>query len=314
MYALKQEEFFSYVDSVISDGKAAHAYLVAGAGEEEREGAVLYFVKRLLCRENFPDFCNCSDCRKADNLSHPDVLAVSVKEDATVIKVEQVRELKAWAYVKPLEAVCKVVIFKNPELLTLEGANALLKVLEEPPQNLYFVFTSANSAKVLDTIYSRLIEVKLKNDSIADIHSVLLKDGLDDKEARLLSEFSLGSLMRARKLAENSFYKKNSAVAESFFSEGIVSFFDYNFSSNEEFLDFLHILYLLFRDILYAKSGDVENIVNMEFKSEITSFSKSVKSDTIIRFMERIDKSMEFIDKRANKKMILASLVSEFVI
>ncbi len=314
MYALKQEEFFSYVDSVISDGKAAHAYLVAGAGEEEREGAVLYFVKRLLCRENFPDFCNCSDCRKADNLSHPDVLAVSVKEDATVIKVEQVRELKAWAYVKPLEAVCKVVIFKNPELLTLEGANALLKVLEEPPQNLYFVFTSANSAKVLDTIYSRLIEVKLKNDSIADIHSVLLKDGLDDKEARLLSEFSLGSLMRARKLAENSFYKKNSAVAESFFSEGIVSFFDYNFSSNEEFLDFLHILYLLFRDILYAKSGDVENIVNMEFKSEITSFSKNVKSDTIIRFMERIDKSMEFIDKRANKKMILASLVSEFVI
>lgn len=89
----------------------------------------------------------------AKQAPHPDVKFIS--PDTTSISIKTIRDLKPWLYQKPFSLAKKAVVINQADTLTLQAQNALLKSLEEPPQNTYIYLTTTNPGLLLVTITSR---------------------------------------------------------------------------------------------------------------------------------------------------------------
>src|SRR5262245_29470951 len=114
-----------------------HALIFAGPDGVGKRTCALLFAKALNCPEKGPaDFCNsCSQCRKIDAGVHPDVMVLGLEEDASEIKISQVRDLLHTLGLRPLEGMHKVFIVDPADAMNPAAANALLKGLEEPPED-----------------------------------------------------------------------------------------------------------------------------------------------------------------------------------
>ncbi len=95
------------------------------------------------------------------NRSYPDVRWLGEDKDERSIKIEAVREVIQWSYLKPYEGSWKVCIVLKAERLTEEAANAFLKTLEEPPRRTVFCLLVENKGHLLETIQSRAFEIRL---------------------------------------------------------------------------------------------------------------------------------------------------------
>jgi DNA polymerase-3 subunit delta' len=107
----------------------------------------------------------CRDCVKLGLGVHPDLAVISGGEKAKSFHVETVREIRGDAHIKPSEADCRVFILQNAQNMTAQAQNALLKIIEEPPNGVYFVLTCGNRAVLLTTLLSRLAVLPLESDT-----------------------------------------------------------------------------------------------------------------------------------------------------
>ncbi len=122
------------------------------------------------------------------------------------ISVHEIRELKRGIYLKAFEAPFKVVIVWNAERIRNEGANAFLKLLEEPPDRTLILMTCSDPSQLLTTINSRCQRIQLRRLTSPEIEQYLInKRGLEPALAQELSSISEGSIGNAVEfLSENS--------------------------------------------------------------------------------------------------------------
>ena len=147
------------LSAAIARGRISHFYLISGpAGSGKRTLAKL-LAQALLCTGEKKPCGVCSHCRKVLTNNHPDFITVADPEHKNVA-VRIVREARADIYVLPNEGVRKIYLF--PQELGLEGQNALLKVLEEPPQYGVFILLSDNPEKLLPTVRSRCTQLQMQ--------------------------------------------------------------------------------------------------------------------------------------------------------
>ncbi len=134
-----------------------HAYLILSSDNEMRSRTARTIAKSMLCvnkKENDAEPCNkCSHCIKMDAGTHPDCIFVG-KGAKTV--VDDVRDISNEAYLAPNEGDIKVFVLENADEFNIQSQNALLKIIEEPPQNVRFVLTAASAGAVLPTVRSRV--------------------------------------------------------------------------------------------------------------------------------------------------------------
>ena len=146
------------LSSSLARGRAAHFYLISGPEGAGKHTLARLLSAGLLCEGSDKPCLRCQSCRKVMASLHPDVITVEDPEHKNV-SVKLVREARSDMYVVPNEGSRKIYIF--PQELGLEGQNALLKVLEEPPSYGVFLLLSDNPEKLLPTVRSRCTELKL---------------------------------------------------------------------------------------------------------------------------------------------------------
>ncbi|MEG2597473.1 MAG: AAA family ATPase [Oscillospiraceae bacterium] len=126
-------------------GKLSHAYLLHGTVGTGKKTLAHIFSEAILCRGLAEKPCGeCLPCKKAEKEIHPDIMIVRKPEGKSGILVEQVRQLRQDVYTRPNESDYRIVIIEESETMNLSAANALLKVLEEPPPYLVFILTANN--------------------------------------------------------------------------------------------------------------------------------------------------------------------------
>lgn len=125
---------------------------------------------------------------------HPDFIFVS--PHGSYIKINQIRGVKEFVQVRPALSDRKVIIIDDAHTMTNQAANALLKVLEEPPEDTNFILTTNRKSAVLPTIISRTFSVEFKGFSPKEVMEII---GVDEEIAKL----SHGSLTKALSLKEN---------------------------------------------------------------------------------------------------------------
>jgi hypothetical protein len=146
----------------IAEKRLASTYLITGTPAAGKKEMAIAFAAALNCLkvQSFAD-CDCVSCRKIYAGNHPD-LRCAGDHDEKSVKIEEVRNLLPWVYLKPFEAKWKVFVVEGADRLTMEAQNALLKTLEEPPGNTIFCLLAASGAHLLPTIQSRSFELRLR--------------------------------------------------------------------------------------------------------------------------------------------------------
>ena len=142
-------------------GRMSHFYLLSGPQGSGRHTLARLLAAAMLCREPDGPCGVCQHCRKVFAGSHPDYITIDDPEKK-IIPVRIVRDARADMYIKPNEGDKKIYLFPRAQDLNIEGQNSLLKILEEPPAYGVFLLLTDNPEKLLPTVRSRCVELKLK--------------------------------------------------------------------------------------------------------------------------------------------------------
>ena len=142
----------------VGRGRISHFYLISGPAGSGKHTLAKLLSAAILCQGGNKPCLSCNACRKVMGNNHPDCITVTDPDHKTVA-VDIVRDARADMYVMPNESDRKVYIF--PQELRVEGQNALLKILEEPPEYGVFILLSDNPEKLLPTVRSRCTELSL---------------------------------------------------------------------------------------------------------------------------------------------------------
>ena len=180
-------------------GKMSHAYLFTGSRGTGKTSCAKILAKAVNClnpQDGNP--CNCCEaCRTIDSGSCMDVLEIDA---ASNNGVDNVRDLRDDAIYTPSQVKMRVYIIDEVHMLSVSAFNALLKIIEEPPEHLLFILATTELHKVPATILSRCQRFSFRRISQEDIAARLQyvayqeNIDLDDSAARVLARMADGGM------------------------------------------------------------------------------------------------------------------------
>ena len=186
----------------LSNNRISHFYLISGPVGSGKRTLARLLAAAVLCQEPGRPCLSCPSCRKVMSGVHPDFITVEDPEHKAVA-VKLVREAREDMFIRPNEAEHKIYMF--PQELGIEGQNALLKILEEPPSYGVFLLLTDNPEKLLPTVRSRCTELKLTAIPEPELKAALTREfpdaGADALRAAMLR--SGGFLGQARLLLQD---------------------------------------------------------------------------------------------------------------
>lgn len=212
-----------------------HALRFEGPPGVGKETTALALVQALVCTGGDPLGCGvCSACHRAVQLCaetpavplHPDVIFVERglyppetigknRPETQEISVDQIRSVVLERIpFPPHEGRARVFLIRRAEELSLSAANALLKTLEEPGQDTYFVLLTSRPARLPQTVHSRTLRVRFGPLPDSVLMEILESHGIDRTTATTLIPLAAGSASLALSLADPNTSKQRDAFVE----------------------------------------------------------------------------------------------------
>lgn len=196
-----------------------HALLLVGPAGVGKTAFSEQIAALLLCESIKPELEACGECqacRWLDAGNHPDFRRVAPdgdddaeegvaekpkKRGPGMIKIDQIRELEAFVFVGSHREGNRVVLISDAEAMNPSAANALLKILEEPPSSVYFILVSSKTKSLLPTIRSRCRVIPFGAPDSAAAIAWLADAGLEKQASRYL-DLAGGAPMRVAQWKE----------------------------------------------------------------------------------------------------------------
>lgn len=168
----EQQQGISLLQRSLERGRLAHAYLFTGHELSEIEAIARTLAKTLNCLQPIRsqngvaiDCCDhCVNCQKITNGNHADVHWVRPESRSRTVSIAQMRDLMHDIHLKPTEAEYKVATIVAADRLNVQGANAFLKTLEEPPPRSVLILLTTEPQRLLETIISRCLRLNFSGD------------------------------------------------------------------------------------------------------------------------------------------------------
>ena len=292
----------------LREDRFPHGLIFSGPEGVGKHTCALMLAKALNCRNaQAGDFCNvCASCRKIDSGVHPDVQLITVEEDATQIKIAQIRQLLTMLDLQPLEGRNKVFIIDPAELLNAEAANALLKGLEEPPESSFFILITVNVQEMLLTVRSRCQVYHFSPLTLDEIR----RHGITDE---LTIRWSQGSIGRARVLDIARLKSEREIMMD--FLETVIHAKEDQFQdllgvsaeigrAKQDFESRLEILAVLIADVLYVTEGAPQKVVNVDMRERLQKLAAQVSVERILHMADFVGFIESSLKSNMNRQML----------
>jgi len=266
---------------------------------------------------NYPQRDDADEWTQIIWTDHPDVgLVVAPRR---VLRVEQMRQIEKEANFRPFEGKARVFLIDEADKLNDASANALLKVLEEPPRTSHLILITARPAMLLPTILSRCQMIRFSPLTPDEIEKHLTKNNLvDAKTARLRARAAGGSMGRALSgdLVTFTSQRKamlkvlNALVVSNDRAQLLRSAEQLNEAQyKEEFEERLDVLETLIRDAWMLSLGvESSRLVNEDMSAELKEIAQKMDPERAADWILQIEDLREQLIVNINRKVTTDSL------
>ena len=234
--------YLNNLENLYKENKLPNKILLSGYKGIGKALLVKNFLYKVFDDNNSYNLIN--------NNSHPNILNIKKKDDKKIIEIDQIREIIKFTNQSSFNNKSKFIVIDDVEYLNTSSSNALLKSLEEPNFNVIFFLVFNSNLKILDTIKSRCIEIKINlnqndtklivnkyfddeiyeniNNSLSNFYStpnflILMVKYLKEND---LSLFDTNINVLIKNIIENKHYNKNSFIKDNL--NYIIELFFYN--------------------------------------------------------------------------------------
>jgi DNA polymerase-3 subunit gamma/tau len=216
-----QSHVVQALSNALTSERVGHAYLFTGARGTGKTTSARIFAKALNCVEG-PTLTPCGICDSCRGISTGEDIDVLEIDGASNRGIDEIRQLRQNASIRPSRSKHKIYIIDEVHMLTREAFNALLKILEEPPEHVKFIFCTTEPSKIPITVLSRCqrfdfagIETNAIAQRLAGI-SANEHVTADDGVFEVLARRAAGSMRDAQSLLEQllSFASENISLAD----------------------------------------------------------------------------------------------------
>ncbi|MDL2285833.1 DNA polymerase III subunit delta' [Desulfococcaceae bacterium OttesenSCG-928-F15] len=311
--SLRGQDFvFRSLDSMLSSGRFPHALLFSGLPGSGRFRTAQNLMMRLNCDGASSPCGECRSCTKVLRDNHPDF--IQIRPLNGIIRIEEVRDLLRLLIRKPNEARMRLVFLEDAESMNREAANALLKMLEEPPPSTSFILSSKTPQLLLETIRSRCQELRFRPQAEEDIARKLSGSG-DESAARASARLSAGDLDKAERFIATSTKRKLLAglLAEDPGTKPALFLMAAEFVAQDKRLTetVLDILSGIFRDmLLFSMEPEAFDLygLNGDCKEEIRKAAERTPLESAIKALERIQETRQALLQNILPRLSLEAL------
>ena len=195
-----QEHIVRTLKNQMRTGRVSHAYLFCGTRGTGKTSTAKIFARAINCTDLQEDGEPCNHCAVCRDILQGRSMNVIEIDAASNNSVDNIREIREEVKYPPTEGHFKVYIIDEVHMLSLSAFNALLKIIEEPPEHLLFILATTELHKVPATILSRCQRFSFRRITPEDIASrlsyVAYQEGidLDESAARVLARLADGGM------------------------------------------------------------------------------------------------------------------------
>ena len=288
------------------------SFLFESSDEVFLDNFVFSFAKFLLCEGNSKPCESCVNCQKVNLLSHPDLKIYP--ETRTNILVDDVKDLIELSILSPIEANKKVFIFKNFSSANIQSQNKLLKILEEPPRNVYILLCVSNISKVLPTILSRCQKIRLNLLNSDELKKFLNFENYSESDINKIICSANGNLSFALNYLNNPIFVKVFDYCLDILKnmKSSTELLKYSYLINktrEEFEVALSILENFYRDLLLIRLNKKNLVDNSFVLEELETISLEYDCDAIDKVIKKIYSIKKQLDFNCNYVLQCDSLL-----
>lgn len=306
----------------LESGRLHHAYLFAGPEGVGKKTIAQALAKSLHCREQRFDFCDqCPSCSSIRDGNCPDVHLIQPQPGKKEISINQIRDLIGKISLRSFSGGRKVALIDPAELMNYHAQNALLKTLEEPPENSALFLITQNSGVLLPTLLSRCLRVSFGFLALRDTAEFLTrKKGLDLAESQLRSALTMGSIGQALAWSEEDIKKERREWIERYCAlpeqghRSALSFAEDLAADKEKCFKVLQWLEGWNRDVLALQfTGNQNMIRNVDLMENLQRQASSGSREETLRRLSELGAVLEALQKTYNRRMILENLFVRLV-
>ena len=320
----------------IDSDRIAHAYLLAGPPQIGKMTLAMDIARAVNCvadeqpnmfGETEPKPCNtCGPCDRITRGLHTDVRVVSLGEDSrgrtqTLVSIDQVREVQREASLRPSEGKYRVFIFHRSEYLSQGAATALLKTLEEPPDQVIFILAATDSDRLLPTISSRCQTYRLRpvRQSVIAEH-LRSQHGVEEEAAEEIARLSEGRIGWAiGTVADPSVLvsiEEKITTVESVVQAGLEARFEYAerlaraFGRDRDAVrDELAIWLEWWRDMMIVKAGLPRYVKHLARLDTFQAGAAKITVEEVAKAVSAVEETSRWLDRNANARLALDNMM-----
>ncbi|MEI7673871.1 MAG: DNA polymerase III subunit delta' [Deltaproteobacteria bacterium] len=314
---------------ILKSGRIPHSLLFTGTdGVGKRTAAVQLAMasnglgypalKRPDGMAGCPDKSSgrpCGQCRQCLRIAagtHPDIAVI--RPEGGVIKIAQIRNLCQTLSMKPFEGEMRVAVLVDAHLMNHSAGNALLKVLEEPPEQTLLILTARQTSDLLPTIVSRCQHIRFNPVSRTALSGALIQHhGFDTDEASIVAALAGGSFSRALAMKNSAWMSRRDWLITELDRMGstpihVVLALSEKLSKNRDALsDIFEIMISWFRDILIV-TCDPAKVINLDRLDLVRKASRRTANE-LIQIVNAIKTAQTHVEARTNVRLSMDHLL-----
>lgn len=307
----------------VSHGIQRQAYLITGPESVGRRTLAIRFAQALNCLQSTGDGVPCLDCAacgQIERLVHPDLTIVKAEKTDGLFKIDQIRDLQHGLHLAPYSAKFRIALLLGFKDIKNHASNALLKTLEEPPENVIILITAESAEQLLPTIVSRCEVIRLR-----PVPPETLVQGLQSRwlippeKANLLTHLSGGRPGYSFRLYQSPelLFQRNGWLDDlnSLLRSNRVERFTYadKMAKNRRHVYPLLKTWLGFwRDIMLRSINSSSQITNIDYQESINQLAQNLEKDKVFQILISTEAIFDHLDHYVNPRLAIEDLMLFF--
>lgn len=308
-------------EAMLKSGRLPHGFIIYGEKGLGKKTAALYMAKTLLCEKGGTVPCgDCRSCRNIDKKIHPDLIFPEQTGKLMTYSIDVCRRVCSDSIVAPNNGDRKVYLFADADNIQLPAQNALLKLIEEPPDSSYFIFTAVSKDSFIPTILSRTVSLGVSRCDDDECAAALAFKGYESERIKKALEAFGGNIGMCIDFLENERLQKivllTKKAADSIINRdeyGLLTVFSSDVLKERSCaVVFLEMLDKIIRDAAVTQISNEKKCISCR-PSEALRLGGRLSVSAAAKIHAAVERAAEDYRSNVNQTLIMSGLCGEIM-